>query len=232
MVKLNIKDEIMSQPRISINKLGEYLQANPKRRKKIVSDAKNPVNYITTRYQDAKEAIKQYIINDYDAEVIDESIQNHEDKSVQTDFQEQDQRLSIELLEKVLDMELPDLTSYSIQHYTGSNPKLNIAGVEISVNPDLIIRGTHKGQQIVGAIKIHTSKSYELGEEGMKNVTTLLHRFTEEFIANEEEKTSLDLCISIDTAFSTFDIAPKSFKRRLGQIESACEEIMLWWDKL
>ena len=49
----------MSEPRISVNKLAEYMEANSIRRKKIVYDAKYPQKFIVTRYKESKDTIKQ-----------------------------------------------------------------------------------------------------------------------------------------------------------------------------
>ncbi len=48
------------QPRLSINKLGEYLTASASRRRKIIFDAKYPSNFIIQRYKDAESAIAEY----------------------------------------------------------------------------------------------------------------------------------------------------------------------------
>ena len=218
--------------RISLNKLGEYLQANPGRRKRIVGDAKNPQRFIVTRYADAKDAIKLYFTSGYDVDVLNESIENHEGKETTSEFQEQDQMLSIELLEIMLDLDLPDLIDFEVAAYDGANPKLNISEVEVSVNPDLIIRGNRKGQDVVGAIKVHVSKSNQLGEEGAKNIATVLKKFVEDHVAKDNERVAFDLCVSVDTFGKSFETAPRSFKRRMTYIEAACEEIALWWNKL
>jgi len=219
----------MANPRISLNKLGEYLQANPQRRKKIVSDAKNPKPFMVTRYSHARKAIKDYFTSGYDEEIINKSIEKHEAKDTISEFQEQDQALSIELLELMLDLDLPDLTGFTVTNYTGTNPKLKISNVDISVNPDLIIKGTYRGQKIVGAIKLHTSKTNQLNEEGAKNVAVLLKEFVENHVAADDEKVHLPFCISVDTFGKSIGTAPRSFKRKMTHISSACEEIALWW---
>lgn len=221
---------MMSKPRISINKLGEYLHANPQRRKKIVSDSKNPKPFVVTRYGDAREALKSYFVSGLNTNILEASIEAHEGKDPASEFQEQDQALSIELLEMMLDLDLPDLSGFSISIYNGANPKLDISGVDVSVNPDLIIRGDYRGQKVVGAIKLHISKSNKLDEEGAKNVAILLKEFVENHIAADDEKVHLPFCISVDIFGQLVGTAPRSFKRRMMHISSACEEIALWWD--
>lgn len=220
----------MSKPKISLNKLGEYLQAKPQRRKKIVSDAKNPEPFIVTRYADAREAIKNYFISGFDEEILNTSIEALESKDTTTEFQEQDQLLSIESLEFMLEVNLPDLSDFSISAYDGENPKLDISGVDVSINPDLVVRGSYRGQKVVGAIKLHISKSNQLDDEGAKNVATLLKEFVESHIAQNDEIVHLPFCISVDVFGKFIEIAPKSFKRRMTHISSACEEIALWWE--
>jgi hypothetical protein len=48
-------------PRISINKLGEYMVSKAARRQRILRDAKYPPDYITTYYREAQESITQFI---------------------------------------------------------------------------------------------------------------------------------------------------------------------------
>jgi len=54
----------MSKPKISLNKLGEYLDATPSRRKRIIQDQQNPQAFKAVRYQDARECITEYISNE------------------------------------------------------------------------------------------------------------------------------------------------------------------------
>ena len=84
----------MPKPKISVNKLGEYLQTNPQRRKTIIYDMNYPKSYKVARYIEAKEAIKNYFISNFDEEVLNASIYAHEAKKPESEFQEQDKQLS------------------------------------------------------------------------------------------------------------------------------------------
>lgn len=195
-----------------------------------MSDSKKPKLFVVKRYGDAREAIKNYFISGFDTDILNASIEAIEEKDPASEFQEQDQILSIELLEMMLDLDFPDLSGFSISVYDGENPKLEISGVDVSVNPDLIIRGDNRGQKMIGAIKLHISKNNKLNEEGAKNVATLLKEFVENHVAEDDEKVHLPFCFSVDTFGKSVITAPKSFKRRMTYISSACEEIALWWD--
>lgn len=221
-----------SKPSISLNKLGEYLNATPQRRRRIVSDAKDPEKFIVTRYADAKEAIKGYFISAYDSEVIEESMKSHREKDCAPGFQTNDRTTSIEALESILETDLPDLSDYAISLYNGGNQKIDISGVSISVSPDLIVRGSYKNMDVFGLVKIHVSKGHRLGKEGLQYVATVLRLFAETYIASDTEKVKPNLCISIDTFGQVYEVAPTAFAKRMSDIKIACEEIALWWDKV
>ena len=51
-----------ADPRISINKLGEYLIATPSRRRAIIKEQKRPKAYMTAYYEEAEAAITEYIV--------------------------------------------------------------------------------------------------------------------------------------------------------------------------
>lgn len=53
--------KVNATPRISVNKLGEYLVSKAGRQQRILYDAKFPSDLITPYYRDAEEAISQFI---------------------------------------------------------------------------------------------------------------------------------------------------------------------------
>lgn len=227
--------KVVKQPRISLNKLGEYLHANPARRKKIVEDAKYPVNFIRTRYSYARTVIQEYFSSNFDENILDEGIDNLINKRVESEFEENDRDCSIEALEAVsfIDMtELIDTTKLSISIYRGENRMLNISGVDVSVKPNLIIRGKYRGSKVVGAIKIHISKNHRLNNQSAADIANILRNFLEENVVEEDEKVEPKFCISMDVFDKSFEPAPKAFKRRIKYAVSACEEIALWWNKI
>lgn len=222
----------MSKARISLNKLGEYLQVNPKRRKTIVTDAKDPKVFIVKRYEAARKVARNYIVSGGDSNILQKGIENLEDKEPTSPLQEQDKLLSIESLRQLIKLKLPDLSNFTIKSFNEKNAYLEISGVDVSINPDLIIRGELKGQKVVGAIKIHISKGNQLNKEAAKNVATLLREFVEKKVAKPHEKVYLPLCLSVDVFGNVIESASKSYKQRMSNIDYACEEIALWWDNV
>lgn len=219
-------------PRISVNKLAEYLSSNPTRRKKIIYDAKYPSNFIVTRYADARDFIKSYLQSGQDEDLVMSAIEDLEKRKPKTDFQEQDIALSIESLSLLLETDTSVLEGCEVSSFEGKNELVNIAGVDISVNPDLIIIKKVNGVPNVGAIKLHLSKSNFLSIESQKVVAVMLHDYTNKYLVGEGEVAKIKLSMSIDVFQQTIECSPSGFKLRMKNIEAACEEIALWWGTL
>lgn len=220
----------MGTPKISLNKLGEYMEATPARRRKIVYDAKFPATFKTARYKDAREAIKAYIKSNYDESLIEACATFLEGKDTASDWAENDVESSLEALDAILEIDLPSLEDFTIEPFTLEASSIKIHEVEISIYPDLVIKGIIKGKPVVGVLKIHISKNTSLNEESSQYVAALLHQFADSAFSKEEADVSI--CISYDVFNGTWITAPKAVKRRMAHVEAACQEIALIWDSL
>ena len=221
-----------TQPQISVNKLAEYLEANATRRRQIVLDAKYPEKFIVTRYKDAREIIKQYLTNGFDEDIVLDAISGFEAIEPKNDFQEQDRDLSIASLEALLESDLSFLHGFEIKEHNDEKHLVKIKGVNISVNPDLIVLSENDGIVQKGAIKIHISKSNSLTDESQIIVALLVHNYMESYGIKKGEAVALKQCISFDVFKENAISAPTAIKLRLKRIATACEEIALWWDSL
>jgi hypothetical protein len=167
-------------PRISVNKLAEYLEATSTRRKKIIYDAKYPASFIVTRYKDAKDSIETYIYNNESIDYLKTAKNIIKNKTTDTDFQENDRKLSIQLLEKLIDTDISIFKKYEITSNEEDNKLINISGVNISVNPDLLITQKIKNKLSYGAIKLQLTKNSTLTDEGQKVVAIMLYKYLTE----------------------------------------------------
>ncbi len=220
----------MSKPKISLNKLAEYLEANPSRRKTIVYDAKYPEAFKTTRYKEARDVIMEYLITNDENEVL-LAIDKLKKKKTSTEFQEQDRKLSIKVLSDVLNMDLSFLKNTELSLFADKSHKLEICGVTVSISPDLFVTSL-KDKNLIGVIKLHISKNNKLSEEGQNIATLLLKHYTQEALADTGEIVSNKLCVSIDLFNNSTQYCPSATAQRFKRIESACEEIALRWDSL
>ncbi len=118
--------KVIEKPRISVNKLAEYLEANPERRKRIVHDAKYPAEFVTTRYREAREIIKNYIMGKADEDEVLAKIDGFNDAVAGSEWQEQDNNLSAEALEQLLETDIECWEDFDIEPFDGENTLLEI----------------------------------------------------------------------------------------------------------
>jgi hypothetical protein len=222
-----INQKINKTPRFSVNKLGEYMLASASRRKKIIHDQKYPSNFIVSQYKEAREAIIKYILKDYDENIIIEAIEKIKNSIT---LKENDIENSILALNEILNNNLPDFSNFKKQRCKDNNPKIVIAGLEISVNPDIVVRNGKK----VGCLKTHVIKTEQnrLNKDASEYVGVLLYQYAQNNLLKDGESVDPNLCISIDCFGNSHETAPKAVTRRLSNIQAACEEIVLRWDSV
>lgn len=215
--------------KISVNKLAEYLKADSVRRRRIIEDQKEPLDFISIRYSDARQAMIDFIIKDFDKSIIESQIENLSSKESESDFQENDAKTSIEALNSFLKITLPEELLKFKRTKSTKKYVLKIKDMNINVNPDVIIKGTIKNKAFVGGIKFNIVKGHKLNDDDRKNVATLIHQVLEE---QSKDSPNLNYCISVDIFNETYDNAPKSYKMRRKQIEYACDELGIIWDSI
>jgi hypothetical protein len=215
--------------KISVNKLAEYLKANSVRRRRIIEDQKAPQDFITARYVDARNAMVNYILKDFNKAIIEEEIERLSSKVNDSEFQESDVKTSIEALNSFLKIKLPDEILNFKRSRRNKKYILKIRGIDINVNPDIILKGEIKGKQVIGGIKFNIVKGHKLSDDDRKNVATLIHQVFEE---QSKDIPNLNFCISIDIFSEKFDSAPKSYKMRRKQVEYACDELSIVWESI
>lgn len=215
-------------PKFSVNKLGEYLSAKATRRATLIREQKNPTPFQTSRYSDARSIIVKYFLNNYDPQIIADGIKHLNQKPLTSSFQQNDKDNSIESLNAALGMVKPNLASCTLIKNV-NNSHITIKGLDISVNPDILIYSKdRKGNPIIGAFKIHIIKTNPLTEEPMKYVSTMVRNWVE---SNKQstEKVENKICFSVDIFSQKYEVAPKTYIRRLADIEAACVEIVTQW---
>lgn len=219
----------MSDPKISLNKLGEYLTATPSRRRRIVQDQQDPKAFITARYSDAREAIVEFLASGMSDEdkLISVAKKLREDTSG-SDFARQDRVASAEAIDNFLEVsdqvELEDLTVVPADNTSAGS--IQVAGVRVSVRPDAYLKDPITGD-IIGAIKLHFPKTTPLNETSSKYVASTLKVFLIE--ERGSKLVNHKKCYVVDVSTQTATSAPKSHKKNMNDISAACEEIRGRW---
>ena len=227
---------IIESPRLTVNTLGEYLVARPKRQRKILQQLKYPKEntFSASAYKEAREAIKSYFISGFEEEIIQNcntALQSNLD-SARSDYHENMLNSQIEALEAVLDSDNID-DSFEYIKYEGENEKMEIEGVEISVYPDLIVRSKIRRQKYMGSMKIHLSKSGQINSDGGEYIAALLNKYTQEHIQIPNSfKLRSENSISYDVFSDSFVHCPNSCKRKLDDIVAGCQNIAAIWSTI
>lgn len=221
------------RPKMTVNKLGEFLIANPKRQRRILELLKYPKEstYSATAHSEAREAIKKYFINEFDDDIILDCIEFLKQKTGGSEHSIKMDQSSIDLLEVVLESDSVEFESYNYEKYEGDNPKLDIAGVTVSVYPDLIAKSSSRGKEYIGALKIHLGKTAKLGLEGGKYAAAILNHFVSHHVESERIARP-DHSVSYDVYPDSFIECPTSVKRRWDDIEAGCQNIVAIWDSI
>lgn len=220
---------IKKDPRISLNKLGEYLEATAPRRRSILKDQKKPPGAgILAWYGPVNAALSEYFENPNQDFIKTRIEQLKADKSG-TEWDRNNRTLSADALERMIDMlQQLDLQAVRIEPFSSTNPyAILIAGVKVSVRPEFIVI-RKSDDVIVGALKISHTKQHSLSKSSCEYIATVLRRFLDSL---DDTAPDPKWCLSLSTPNKFVVCAPKAFKTREATIEVACEEIAAVWSK-
>ena len=139
-------------PRLSVNKLGEYMTANAGRQNKILYDAKHPQDYITPFYRDAAEAIAKAIAEGLeDASALERAIKLLGEKKPNTVNDIRRLAGNIDAIETFIDI-MGDVDLKGVDAKLGAHQAnhLVVRGVEISVRPEVTLHPKKRNGEPVG----------------------------------------------------------------------------------
>lgn len=215
----------MSGPRISLNKLGEYMTATPARRRRIVEDQIAPKDFIAARYGDARENISNFIVGDISEENLTQIAEDLRNKSYDSKFISQDKNLSADAIDDFLEISDQLPTGYKYEKAPANEKStLELSGVDVSIRPDAYIKNDNN--EVVGAVKLHFPKSNPLTTTSGEYVATALKTFVQK---NVSKPIDPKLCLVVDVPSASVISAPKAGKKRMIDLEAACEEIDARW---
>ncbi len=218
--------------KMTLEKIGEYLSATPRGRKRVIQELNRKSNLIEIDFSEAKNAISRFIAyGDGNEEVIYSEINRMEKKLAMSELQKEQINLSIDALESFLDVaDEVVIKDYEFMREDPSIPTtLLVSGVTIDVNPEIILRkmDLETGSQ-VGAVKIYFSKNYPLSDDAGRYMATILYQYLEEHFG-DIGKADYTNCFVIDAFNQKVFRTPRFNKRYRSDIQAACEEIARAW---
>lgn len=218
-------------PRISVNKLGEYMTATPSRRNAIVRDQRRPKGFLVPRYNEAQSVIVSFLTSERrDPAAILRQIERLRSIATETDWELQRNTSCAEALEAFLEIADEFPPEQKLVAGPTRPPVLTYGEVSVSVRPELIVesKGRLEGRT-VGAIKLYFSKTMPLSRESGAFVATALGEFTEQFLALSA-KADYRLSRVVDIFARKLYGVPRSRIRRRNDLSAACEEIARAWN--
>lgn len=223
-------------PRISANKLGQYLVCpNPARRRRIVADQKQPQRPIVPLYRLAEEPATAFLRSGgRDHEALDRAITRLRSDTSGTSWAINDRRNTADALEQLRALS-PRLPFEGVSYVRSGEqmPPLRVKNVDVSVRPHFLLHFEHRGVDCVGALKLHFPKGEEsaLDVKAGEYIATLLHRWLLEH-GTRGRKVMPSHCLSVDVFRRTVVTGPSATTRRMADITAACEEIAATWARL
>lgn len=218
-----------TEPRISLNKLGEYLVASPRRRRSIINEQKHPKDYIVSRYQLAENAIISCLILKKNCLYnIDKLMKEIECKPDASKWHKENSVLCSQAFLSFLNFfqDIP-VFEYTLTQGDPNPKKMNLGGVEVSVRPDILLLDP-VNEMVIGGIKLYITKTYPLDDRSGIFVSTVLYRY----LAQDELYGSAinnKYCFVVDVFAQKPYQAPKSWKKNMYDIEAACAEMAAVW---
>lgn len=151
-------------------------------------------------------------------------------------LRQDDARQSIEVLYAIQRMR-NQLAGFDFLSAPADQGRLLLAGVEVSVRADLLVHGSGRGQELIGAAVLRMTQDDAESENARSKrrdmglyVATLARLHVDQNIAPATNRTvSNRLCMSIDVQHGEVFQAPDSNTRRMNDVENACRFIAALW---
>ncbi|EIM73276.1 hypothetical protein A33O_15945 [Nitratireductor aquibiodomus RA22] len=217
-------------PRISLNKLCEFMTASIPRQRRIVRDQKFPPDYLRTYYREAQEAVASCIASELDnVSAVERQIDILNQQAPDTVGTQRRIASNVDALETFLDM-LDQINLQGAVPELGANdaPKLRVRNVDISVRPEIILRMENRNGPVVGAMKVHFPKTNPLDERSAGYASAILQEWTRVYLP-DDGSASGPLCCVLDIGSQCFYEGVRATRQRMRDIEDACATIAALW---
>lgn len=222
--------KVRQDPRFAMNALMRYMIAPAARRYKLIRDQKYPPVFQSIWYEAACNAISRFIASGMQDETMLSGEMSRLAGLVPANDQEaQKNEGNIEAIESFLNS-YDQIQLNDLEPSLGTNvvPGLLISGVQISVRPDIELRGAVRGRNVVGAMKLYFSKVDPLTDAAAQYGAVTIKRYCEGNLAGGASVRPAD-CSVFDVFAGRLYVAPVAVSRRNQDLEAACDEIALRW---
>lgn len=222
--------KVRETPRVTVNSLAEYLIAGAARRQKIILEQKRPKDFQVIYYDEAEEAIIDYLASQRESTApFDAALSKLQLSGDLKEWELTRRSTGMDAIQafRGLAVELP-LSELHIKRAPTSPRLMQVGGVGVSVRPELHLSYPEGDHKRIGAIKIYFSKNDSLSEDRARYAATVLHQYIETQYP-KAGKADHRICLVVDVFAKRFFSAPRNFKRKQQDVEAACREIAISW---
>jgi hypothetical protein len=222
-----------NDPRISVNKLAQYVTSRAARQSQILQLAKYPPEYITTYYREASEAIARYLASGMtDVAILDGAVNVLNQIIPSTVYETRRIAGNIDAIETFATLlDEIDFEGATAQLGTQKAPHLVMQGVHISVRPEVTLHSIAKSNSLVGGIKLHFPVTEPLDAEQAGYVSAVVQAFCSAHLWKDGTPFG-NHCMVIDMASKKVYPGVKAIIKRMKDINSACDHIAALWPSI
>ncbi len=219
--------EYRAEPRISMNKLAEWMTASEVRRRAIVRDQIKVKAFMAARYTEGRKAMVRHLTNPSSSPraLLETAIRLRE--SVPNYAEVDDRRKwameSAWAIESFATFE----SRFRYPKYIsapGQKGEMTLAGLRVLVSPDVLFieRGSERCR---GAIKLHIGKTFPLNDDGLAYAASILYAYLKDVDYDPRP----GVCIAVDVLSRKHAVAPRNVKTRIRNLGAACQTIVSMW---
>ena len=211
-------------------------------RKGIVRRSKEVNTSVVVRYSDARTVIRNALCDMANEKRIIAAaralFEQKADDTALSAWARDDAAKSIDVLDS-LSFIRNQLVGFDFQPAPQAQPYLIIGGVQVSVNCDTLIHREIKGKPSIGGALFRMTKPDDAETEAAKAkrkemgayAATLVFMQLEQNLAGNNQPHH-EICWSIDIQNSEVHTAPRNYKTRAANLETACEFIAAMWGRV
>ncbi|QQL51002.1 hypothetical protein [Mucilaginibacter ginkgonis] len=220
-------------PNISLNKLGEFQNATPAKKRSILKSIKFPSTFKNARYSSPKSAFTNFMADKHHDYSIFETKKNLIAKRVaDTSWKINNKVCCMEAVDHLKTISettvVPYLTFKSQKGLQKEFSNINIDGVEINLNPDIVLLD-NRDLSIKGVVKLVFSKSREVDFTEGQMISGLLKYHIDKHYGLNIDPVN---CMSIDVFHDKHALAPVHFDEQYKKIKMSCKEILELWPSI
>lgn len=204
----------------------------------IIRRAKFPPTAPIIRYRDARAGISSYLAGPARSlaplTAARDLLQQRLNDTAATALARDDALHSIDAIDGAARM-ANQLAAFDFQPAPRQQPKLTLNGVEVSVRADLLVHGTVRDREQIGAAILRLTVDDAATEAAAARrrdighyVATLARMHIDAHYATEREAANR-LCMSIDIQHGEVFVAPNANTRRTNDLTNACAFISAVW---